>query len=163
MASNLKNIKKQSRKRSTSSFLQSKFDNLKNTEASDEIKRRRAENAVDRDCRLYNLNPQKIFEKFYLDAAQTPNLLQVSSNEHYQGKEYEEVFDAEELNNNREEDWTYDEQRDFVLLCDNLKGKKNMIEVLKKHFPNKNHNEIVYNYYTFYQPNSRLKSKSAPL
>ena len=159
----MKNEKMQSRKRSTSSFLQSKIDIVKNTNDSGEIKRRRAEASVDSDFELYILNPQKILEKFYLDAAQTPNLLQVSSNEHYQGKVYEEIFDAEELTNTKEESWTCDEQRDFEQLCNNLKGKKNMIEVLKKHFPNKNPNEIVYNYYIFYQPNSRLKSKSAPL
>ena len=163
MASNLKNIKKQSRKRSTSSFLQSKFDNLKNRKESDEIKRRRAERSVDSDFKLYILNPQKVLEKFYLDAAQTPNLLQVSSNEHYQGKEYEEIFDAKESTNTKEESWTYDEQRDFEQLCCVHKDSKNILRVLKKHFRNKTHREIVHNYYVVYQPARRLKSKSAPL
>ena len=86
MASKLKNELKRSRKISISTLLQSKIDILKKTTDNDEIKRRRAEESVDNDCELYNFNPPEVPVKFLKDAAETFDLLQVSSDDHYQEK-----------------------------------------------------------------------------
>ena len=101
--------------------------------------------------------------KSELKRSSTPDLLQVSSNEHYQGKEYEEIVDEEELNSTEEEIWTDEEQHKFEKLCSKLKNNKKKFEVLKEHFPNKNHKEIVHSYYVVYQPVKRLKSKPKAL
>ena len=143
-------------------MLQSKIGILKKTKDNDEIKRR-AEESVDNDCKLYNLNPPEVPGKFQKDAAESPDLLQVSSDEHYQGKEYEEIVDEEELNNIEEEIWTDEEQHKFEKLCNKLKNNKKKFEFLKKYFPKKNPEEIVQNYYVVYQPFKRLKSKSTSL
>ena len=155
----MKNEKTQNKKRSLSSSLLSKIDILKKRMKSEEIKRR-VKVSNNSDCKLNDLNPPDVPKPFLADVAEIP---QLNSNEHYQGKEYEEIVDEEELNSTEEEIWTDEEQQKFEKLCNKLKNNKKKFEVLKKQFPEKNHKEIVHNYYVVYQPVKRSKSKPKAL